>query len=75
MAKISDYVMSSGFNKNIFLEDRDEVDMSKFGMGFFPGNEVLNPKEEEEEEETPTPEEGGEVVTPVPGSDDTSIKY
>ena len=67
MAKISDYVMSSGFNKNIFLEDREEVDMSKFGKGLFPGNEVLNPKEEEEE--TPTPEEGGEVV-----SGDTGVK-
>lgn len=55
MAKISDYVMSSGFNKNIFLEGKEEVDMSRFGKGFFPGNEVLNPKEVEEEEEIPTP--------------------
>ena len=57
MAKISDYVTSSSFNKNIFLEGREEIDMSKFGMGFFPGNEVLNPKKEEEEE-TPLVEDG-----------------
>ena len=71
MAKISDYVTSSSFNKNIFLEDREEIDMSKFGMGFFPGNEVLNPKEEEEEEETPA--EGGEE-TPLPKDGDTDVK-
>ena len=55
MATMSEYVTSNGFNKNIFLEGNEEIDMSKFGKGFFPGNEVLNPSmpvnEEEEEEE------------------------
>lgn len=54
MATVSEYVTSNGFNKNIFLEGNEEIDMSKFGKGFFPGNEVLNPpvpvNEEEEEE-------------------------
>ena len=55
MATVSEYVTSNGFNKNIFLEGNEEIDISKFGKGFFPGNEVLNPSvpanEEEEEEE------------------------
>lgn len=55
MATVSEYVTSNGFNKNIFLEGKEEIDMSKFGKGFFPGNEVLNPpvpaNEEEKEEE------------------------
>jgi hypothetical protein len=51
MANMAEYVTSKGFNKNIFLEENEEVDTSKFGMGFFPGNEILNPKEEEEEEQ------------------------
>ena len=59
MATVSEYVTSNGFNKNIFLEEREEYDMSKFGKAFFPGNEVLNPapvEEEEEEEKEPAEE-------------------
>ena len=51
MATVSEYVTSNGFNKNIFLEGNEEIDMSKFGKGFFPGNEILNPAPVEEEEE------------------------
>lgn len=51
MASIANYVTSKGFNKNIFLEGREQIDTSKFGMGFFPGNEILNPKQEDEEED------------------------
>ena len=50
MASIAKYVTSKGFNKNIFLEENTEIDITKFGKGFFPGNETLNPKEEEVEE-------------------------
>lgn len=59
MATVSEYVTSNGFNKNIFLEGKEEIDMSKFGKGFFPGNETLNPapvEEEEEEEKEPAEE-------------------
>lgn len=58
MASVYEYVTSNGFNKNIFLEGREEYDMSKFGKAFFPGNEVLNPPvQEEEEKETEEPTE------------------
>lgn len=47
MANTVEYAVSKGFNKNIFIE-RDEAgineyDVSKFGMEFFPGNEILVP--------------------------------
>lgn len=47
MANTIEYAVSKGFNKNIFIE-RDEAkineyDVSKFGMEFFPGNEILIP--------------------------------
>lgn len=47
MASVADYVVSKGFNKNIFLEENEDIDISKIGMGFFPGNEILNPQEKE----------------------------
>ena len=63
MATMSEYVTSNGFNKNIFLEGKEEIDMSKFGKGFFPGNEVLNPPmpEDEEEDASLPPVDGGEI--------------
>lgn len=47
MVNTVEYAVSKGFNKNIFIE-RDEAgvneyDVSKFGMEFFPGNEILVP--------------------------------
>lgn len=62
MATVSEYVTSNGFNKNIFLEGNTEIDMSKFGKGFFPGNETLNPAPVETVEE--------EAIEPTDETDD-----
>ena len=47
MVNTVEYAVSKGFNKNIFIERDeagvDEYDVSKFGMEFFPGNEILVP--------------------------------
>ena len=49
MANTVQYVVSKGFNKNIFLEGRESYDMEKIGVAFFPGNAILNPAEKEVE--------------------------
>ena len=58
MASKGDYILSKGFNQNIFhWNDKDTYvnTISKQGKGFFPGNEVLNPKEPDEPPVPPAP--------------------
>lgn len=46
MASKGDYILSKGFNQNIFhWNDKDTYvnTINKQGKGFFPGNETLNP--------------------------------